>query len=798
MKTNKISAMLLSAAIACTPVLSSAAQIVASAEESTTATVAETTAAAAEAVAVPVAVDPAAVVVAAETNPETQPTAEAPTQAPTQAPATTATTVATTVENKKGSVSFDKPEVDNNYAAGNAMVKGQAVVENVPEKNLYDEFDLPTAAGIGVALTQGEREVFKNPNFNPFDTIYKFRMPDTTQGKMLYTPNPRWFINTPTPAVVGGSGSTATITWDPVPMADGYRYTIRTYVIDPSADSHKYSFESTTKGFTTGANAPKSVGVNKPADGAKAQDDDPGVTYEIATDAKGETIKDEYGNPVKINKPVDKVMTGDLKGQLTDSAATKMANDTYNVDRYPTKFRVKEDFTTNAKFQEQDATTNYTLKENWKEFTNLDKNLVVGYTYNLDKPSVSVAADVPVRIEIMIQAFRIDNATGELYNMSAVSEPRVVDLNWVAKESWEGMLGAPDQYEDEFFRAAYHKLDVPEAPSSFKITWKYVTMPVRNQDDFTLAKDQIAAKNTNNLDMQEYFNKDQNEGYAIQRGNGIKDPNNSDRTLDTKQVMYVDKTNFTEEFNLKGFDPSKKPAHLDVSDQLKAAKPEQWALNTSINQAIDDDFDRKVQAYNEWKRQIADPITKWNDDHKDQIEKAWRTAYKEAIKAYAASEYSSDKRYSMRYGLLDLDRNGVPELIVSFSSKADKNSYVVIDFQQDRAKLRTVKDANYTEWYYEDVLGACAKRGRCFKLDNLAPIDSWTAADDEKDPLATTTTSGGSSASSSASSSSGSSSGAAASTDGAPKTGDAGVAGLAAVAFASVASMFAACRRKKD
>ena len=51
MKTNKISAMLLSAAIACTPVLTSAAQIVASAEESTTATVAETTAAAAEAVA---------------------------------------------------------------------------------------------------------------------------------------------------------------------------------------------------------------------------------------------------------------------------------------------------------------------------------------------------------------------------------------------------------------------------------------------------------------------------------------------------------------------------------------------------------------------------------------------------------------------------------------------------------------------------------------------------------------------------------------------------------------------------
>ena len=793
MKTNKISAMLLSAAIACTPVLSSAAQIVASAEESTTATVAETTAAAAEAVAVPVAVDPAAIVVAADTDPVTT---DATTTTAASANTTTGatTTVATTVENKKGSVSFDKPEVDNNYAAGNAMVKGQAVVENVPEKNLYDEFDLPTAAGIGVALTQGEREVFKNPNFNPFDTIYKFRMPDTTQGKMLYTPNPRWFINTPTPAVVGGSGSTATITWDPVPMADGYRYTIRTYVIDPSADSHKYSFESTTKGFTTGANAPKSVGVNKPADGAKAQDDDPGVTYEIATDAKGEVIKDEYGDPVKINKPVDKVMTGDLKGQLTDSAATKMANDTYNVDRYPTKFRVKEDFTTNAKFQEQDATTNYTLKENWKEFTNLDKNLVVGYTYNLDKPSVSVAADVPVRIEIMIQAFRIDNATGELYNMSAVSEPRVVDLNWVAKESWEGMLGAPDQYEDEFFRAGYHNLDVPEAPSSFKITWKYVTMPAR---DAKYVDPTATVPGSNGVNMNEHYNKDLNEGYVIQKGNDIKVPEN-DTLLPSEQVKYVELENYTEEFNLKGFDPSKKPAHLDVSDQLKRAKPQTWALNTSINQAIDDDFDRKVQAYNEWKRQIADPITKWNTDHKDQIEKAWRTAYKEAIKAYAASEYSSDKRFSMRYGLLDLDRNGVPELIVSFSSKADKNSYVVIDFQQDRAKLRTVKDANYTEWYYEDVLGACAKRGRCFKLDNLAPIDSWTAADDEKDPLATTTTSGGSSASSSASSSSGSSSGAAASTDGAPKTGDAGVAGLAAVAFASVASMFAACRRKKD
>ena len=733
MKTNKISAMLLSAAIACTPVLSSAAQIVASAEESTTATVAETTAAAAEAVAVPVAVDPAAVVVAAADETTAAP---AETKAPETTAAPSTTTAPQTTANKTGSANLETTPVDDKVAAGNAMVKDMTT-------------ELPQS--MQAALISGSdafnKAIKANPNFNPYDTIYSFRMPDTTQGKMLYTPNPRWFINTPTPAVVGGSGSTATITWDPVPMADGYRYTIRTYVIDPSADSHDYSFEHTHRNTKNTNLVPNTVDITAPAAGAKAQDD-------------GATV-------------ADKVMTGDLNGQLTEHAA----NNPYDVDRYPTKFRVKEDFTTNAKYQEQDRTTNYTVKENWREYTGTNKDVVVGYTYNLDKPSVSVAADVPVRIEIMIQAFRIDNATGELYNMSDVSEKRVVDLNWVAKESWEGMAGAPDQYEDEFFRAAYHNLDVPTAPKSFDVTWKSVRMP--NTD-----------KNAAGYN-EEY-------GYVLEAGNGIKDKNNDAVTLDTQQVQYVEYTNYKENFNLKDFDPSKKPALLEITDTLKTADPARAALYTSINQAITDDFDRKVKAYNEWKRVYVDPIAKWNTDHADQITKAWRTAYKEAIKAYAASEYSSDKRYSMRYGLLDLDRNGVPELIVSFSSKADKNSYVVIDFQQDRAKLRTVKDANYTEWYYEDVLGACAKRGRCFKLDNLAPIDSWTAADDEKDPLATTTTSGGSSASSSASSSSGSSSGAAASTDGAPKTGDAGVAGLAAVAFASVAGMFAACRRKKD
>lgn len=747
MKTNKISAMLLSAAIACTPVLSSAAQIVASAEESTTAT----TVAVAASVAAPVAVDAAPVVVAGEGEETPAPTnAPAPTEAPsTAAPA--ATTVATTA-NRTGSAALVEKDVDNNYAAGNAMVKGQAIVQNVEDEHKFDRFSYPS--NIRTALISGSdafnAAIKSNPNFNPFDTIYSFRMPDTTQGKMLYTPNPRWFINTPTPAVVGGSGSTATITWDPVPMADGYRYTIRTYVVDPSADSHDYSFEHTHNQNISGNTlSPKGVGINAPEEGAKAQDDEATVA--------------------------DKVMTGDLKGQLTEHAA----NNPYDVDRYPTKFRVKEDFTTNAKFQPQDRSTNYTVKENWMEFTENPNAAVVGYTYNLEKPSVSVAADVPVRIEIMIQAFRIDNATGELYNMSAVSEPRVVDLNWIAKESWEGMLGAPDQYEDEFFRAAYHKLDEPAAPSEYKVTWKSVRRP--NTD-----------KNNPNY-SEEY-------GYVLEAGNGIKDKNNDAVTLSTQQVQYIDEANVVETFNLKDFDPSKKPALLEITETLKTADPARAALYTSVNQAITDDFDRKVKAYNDWKKMELDPIAKWNSDHKDQIEKAWRTAYKEAIKAYAVSEYNNDKRFSMRYGLLDLDRNGVPELIVSFSSKADKNSYVVIDFQQDRAKLRTVKDANYTEWYYEDVLGACAKRGRCFKLDNLAPIDSWTAADDEKDPLATNTSgkSGSSSASSSTSSSSGSSSSAAASTDGAPKTGDAGVAALAAAAFASVAAMFASCRRKKD
>lgn len=774
MKTNKISAMLLSAAIACTPVLSSAAQIVASAEETTT-----TTAAAAESVAapLPVAVNTEVAVVAAEDDPAT--TTEAP--ATTAAPATEGTKgteATTTVPQKVGNASVVDQKVDNNWSAGKAMVKGMAEIWNNPNDKQYDAFNYPS--NINTALIAGSDAFNKatkaNPNFNKTDTIYGFRMPDANQGKMLYTPNPRWFINTPTPAVVGGSGSTATITWDPVPMADGYRYTIRTYVIEPSTDSHDYSFEHTHNKTTN--LVPPTVTIDKPSADAKGQDADPTVA--------------------------DKILTGDTNGQLTEHAA----NNPYNVDRYPTRFRVKEDFTVNGKWQRQDATTTYTVKENWKEFTNDPDKAVVGYTYNLEKPSVSVAADVPVRVEIMIQAFRIDNATGELYNLSDVSEPRIVDLNWVAKESWEGMLGAPDQYEDEFFRAAYHKLDEPTAPEKYEVHWKSVTLPVTST---------MVDKGIYTLQGQEKI--DPQSGYVIEPGNQIDDPTNKDKKIDTWQVKYETFTmnldekgnpvkdadgNYTgglkEVFDLKN---KKVAENWDTSDTLKNSGTEgaaRWKLNTSINQAEKDNVTRWEKAYAEWKKQELDPIAKWNSDHASQIEKAWRTAYKEAIKAYAVSEYANDKRFSMRYGLLDLDRNGVPELIVSFSSKADKNSYVVIDFQQDRAKLRTVKDANYTEWYYEDVLGACAKRGRCFKLDNLAPIDSWTAADDEKDPLATTTTSSGSSsASSSASSSSGSSSSASASTDGgAPKTGDAGVAGLAAAAFAAVAGMFATSRRKKN
>lgn len=785
MKTNKISAMLLSAAIACTPVLSSAAQIVASAEETTT-----TTAAAAESVAapLPVAVNTEVAVVAADGTDATAETQA--TQATQGNDGTQATEATTTIPQKVGNAAVVDQKVDNNWSAGKAMVKGMAEIWNNPNDKQYDAFNYPS--NINTALIAGSDAFNKatkaNPNFNKTDTIYGFRMPDANQGKMLYTPNPRWFINTPTPAVVGGSGSTATITWDPVPMADGYRYTIRTYVIEPSTDSHDYSFEHTHNKTTN--LVPPTVTIDKPSADAKGQDADPTVA--------------------------DKILTGDTNGQLTEHAA----NNPYNVDRYPTRFRVKEDFTVNGKWQRQDATTTYTVKENWKEFTNDPDKAVVGYTYNLEKPSVSVAADVPVRVEIMIQAFRIDNATGELYNLSDVSEPRIVDLNWVAKESWEGMLGAPDQYEDEFFRAGYHKLDEPSAPEKYTVEWKSVTLPLTKD-----IADKIGLKG---------YDYDAVSGYVIEPANDIDDPRataNKGKIDNIKQVKYatfkmklndkgepvqvegkyqgdnvdiegftVEPQYFTEVFNLKN-----KPTATvyDVSDDLKMAGNDQarrWALNKSINQAEKDNVTRWEKAYAEWKKQELDPIAKWNSDHASQIEKAWRTAYKEAIKAYAVSEYANDKRFSMRYGLLDLDRNGVPELIVSFSSKADKNSYVVIDFQQDRAKLRTVKDANYTEWYYEDVLGACAKRGRCFKLDNLAPIDSWTAADDEKDPLATTTTSSGSSsASSSASSSSGSSSSASASTDGgAPKTGDAGVAGLAAAAFAAVAGMFATSRRKKN
>ena len=47
-----------------------------------------------------------------------------------------------------------------------------------------------------------------------------------------------------------------------------------------------------------------------------------------------------------------------------------------------------------------------------KEFTGI--RLLGDYKF-----SVTVSADVPVRVEIMIQAFRIDNKTGELYNLSA-------------------------------------------------------------------------------------------------------------------------------------------------------------------------------------------------------------------------------------------------------------------------------------------------------------------------------------------------------------------------------------------
>ena len=71
----------------------------------------------------------------------------------------------------------------------------------------------------------------------------------------------------------------------------------------------------------------------------------------------------------------------------------------------------------------------------------------------------------------------------------------------------------------------------------------------------------------------------------------------------------------------KDFDPSKKPQLLEITDTLKTADPARAALYTSVNQAITDDFDRKVKAYNEWKKQELDPIAKWNNDHKDQIDR---------------------------------------------------------------------------------------------------------------------------------------------------------------------------------
>ena len=627
MKTNKISAMLLSAAIACTPVLSSAAQIVASAEETTTATTTEAAEAAEAAVAVPVAVDPAAVVVAAENDPTTEPATAAPstTAAPASNNASATTTTATTVAQKVGNAEAVSPEVDNNYAAGKAMVKGMAEIYNVENKDYFDQFDLPTASGIGVALTKGERAAFKNPNFNGVDEIYGFRMPNANEGKMLYTPNPRWFINTPSPACVGGSGESGTITWDPVPMADGYRYTIRTYVIDDSADSHDYSFEHTHNGYPTAGNTknvPKSVGVDAPGADYKAQDDNPACGFTPVTDAKGNMLnaagtvvyykaangnmtdaagnvvftKDANGNLVNAdgNVVVDKdgfimadadgkglldaavatktksmIMTGDLEGVPTDSAVNKTTSGEYNVDRYPTKFRVKEDFSINGKWQEQDATTNYTVKENWREFNNVDKNLVVGYTYNLEKPSVTVSADVPVRVEIMIQAFRIDNKTGELYNLSAVSEPRVVDLNWVAKESWEGMLGAPDQYEDEFFRAGYHKLDEPKAPEKYEVEWKTVTLPITKE---------MVEKGLYTLQAGERI--DEISGYVVEPGNLIDDPTNKDAKIPSEQVKYdtfpkrdaagnVDASTVLKEvFNLKDYKSGTTPSLYDVSDML--------------------------------------------------------------------------------------------------------------------------------------------------------------------------------------------------------------------------------------
>ena len=434
-----------------------------------------------------------------------------------------------------------------------------------------------------------------------------------------------------------------------------------------------------------------------------------------------------------------------------------------------------------------------------------------------------------------------------MYNLSDVSEPRVVDLNWVAGESWEGWQGMPDQYEDEYFRAAYHELTLPEAPNGYEAYWTSARIPIKNNSGYTLTNGgdwyfdpKDVDKNGAPLNVQ---TKEQwgdygyveviKKGVVDKDGNPIEyrrikyvdfsnqnitnpvkiDENTGRRLVDIADEIGLEKTQkwvddpgtgnqvlqwfWVEKFDLKGFAVGDKPAHYEIDSSVSK---EVQDFMKYVNTAIDDDYNRKAKAFQEWERVNYKPIADWNNDHKEQIDNAWRIAYKECVNAYAQSQYVENKGYDLRYGLKDLDGNGVPELIISFLKNESKNSYVVIDFQADRAKLRTVHDKYGTEWYYEDVLDGCAHRGRCYKLDYLGPIDQWKPADDEVDPLASTTT-GSSSASSSASASSasGSSSNAAATagTAGAPQTGDAGVAGLVGAALAAVAGMFGAAKLRR-
>ena len=123
----------------------------------------------------------------------------------------------------------------------------------------------------------------------------------------------------------------------------------------------------------------------------------------------------------------------------------------------------------------------------------------------------------------------------------------------------------------------------PDTPSAYTVTWNGIRIPNTDKND-------------------PHYNEEY--GYVLEEGPGIPDPYNKDRRLFTWQVQYITVNNYTETFDFRYFDPDVKPILYDVSNLLKQANPARWALNTSINEAVLSDHERKVTAFKRWRNEV--------------------------------------------------------------------------------------------------------------------------------------------------------------------------------------------------